>query len=207
MSILYKITFFFFITLSIFGQNSTTYSIGSSENTVLNIQGQPTSISRIGNIATFFYGSSYVSFTNNKLDGYHNNGNLKIRINTSTPSKPKVRKSDKSNTEKFNNEVRWVYFTFITDTPSFSTNPYTNKLEIKNDYSKLFSISGYTNEMLKNLEFCIQKEYKEFTGKSVIVESHVYLDRDSAMIFWNLEKGYMKSFSCWYLQQYGVMQH
>jgi len=61
------------------------YSLGSTENEVLKIQGQPTSISVIGNSTTYFYSYSSVSFENGIVVSYDNSArNLKIRIKPQT---------------------------------------------------------------------------------------------------------------------------
>jgi len=58
------------------------FTIGSNENEVLAVMGDPTSISDYGNgDKTFTYGLSTVAFENGRVKSYHNFGkNLKIRV-------------------------------------------------------------------------------------------------------------------------------
>ncbi len=194
-------------------QNSY-FTIGSSENTVLKVQGQPSSIMRTGDYSTFMYGSSSVSFTNKLVDGYSNRGNLKIRVgssanNTSATKKKKTNKTAKTS-KKVNTEVKWIYFTFMTTSNSGPDVDFFSGKLIPHafEYSKIYSISGYTYEMQKNLEFCLTKNYKEFYGESVSLIPHIYDDRDLALQMWNDEKGRMSGVSsCYYLMQYGVTEH
>jgi hypothetical protein len=183
-------------------QNSY-FTIGSSENTVIQVQGQPSSIMRTGNYSTFMFGTSSVSFTNKIVDGYNNTGNLKIKVGSSSNNNSSTRKKTiHKNTKiakKVNNEVKWIYFTFI---------PKTNDLFRENEYSKIYSISNYSYEMQNNLEFCLQKEYKEMSGNGVLLLPHIYDSRDILMYKWNDEKGRLTSIPmCNYLMQYGVTEH
>ncbi len=194
--------------------NLSYFTIGSSENKVIQVQGQPSSIMRTGNYSTFMYGSSSVSFTNKLVDGYSNRGNLKIRVgssanNNSSAKKKTVYKASKIS--KNNNiEVKWIYFTFMTNSYSGPDVDFFSGKIIPHsfEYSKIYSISGYTYEMQKNLEFCLTKNYKEFYGESVTLIPHIYDDRDLALQMWNDEKGRMSRVSsCYYLMQYGVTEH
>jgi hypothetical protein len=56
------------------------FTIGSTENEVLNVMGDPTSISNIGPYKIYYYNLSSVKFENGKVRDYHNDGNLKIRV-------------------------------------------------------------------------------------------------------------------------------
>ena len=75
-----KIFFIFAILLlstNTFSQNC--FEIGSSENTVRNVQGTPTSIKDYNLFLVWSYGSSSVTFENGKVKGYSNlSNNLKI---------------------------------------------------------------------------------------------------------------------------------
>ena len=187
-------------------QNSY-FTIGSSENTVLQVQGQPSSIMRTGNYSTFMYGSSSVSFTNKLVDGYSNRGNLKIRVgsnaNNASATKKKIVRQPIKTAKKVNNEVKWIYFTFMTASNSGPDVDFFSGKLIPHafDYSKIYSISGYTYEMQKNLEFCLTKNYKEFYGESVTLIPHIYDGRDLALLMWNNEKGRMSRVSsCYYTE-------
>ena len=59
---------------------TATYTLGSSEEDVLDIQGQPTSVSQTGPYKTFIYKTSSLTFYNGKLEEFTNNGNLKIKV-------------------------------------------------------------------------------------------------------------------------------
>ena len=56
------------------------FTIGSTENEVLNVMGDPTSLSNIGPYKTYNYERSSVTFENGKVRDYDNEGNLKIRV-------------------------------------------------------------------------------------------------------------------------------
>ena len=56
------------------------FTIGSTENEVLNVMGDPNSIQNIGPYKTYYYELSRVTFENGKVRDYDNQGNLKIRI-------------------------------------------------------------------------------------------------------------------------------
>ncbi len=66
-----------FLSLNIFGQNC--FEIGSSEATVRNIQGTPTSINNYNFFVVWDYGSSSVTFENGRVKSYNNlSNNLRI---------------------------------------------------------------------------------------------------------------------------------
>jgi len=113
----------------------------------------------------------------------------------------------KADTKK--KESKWIYYTFIsTSNPSYEIDRFSGELmPRKNEYSKIYSISNYTNELQKDLEFCLKKNYKEWTGNSVMLIPHIYDDRELALMKWNDEKGRLSTVSvCYYLMQYGVME-
>ena len=56
------------------------FTIGSTENEVLNVMGDPDSIRNFGPYKTYYYELSSVTFENGKVKDYDNEGNLKIRI-------------------------------------------------------------------------------------------------------------------------------
>jgi hypothetical protein len=65
------------LCINIFGQDC--FEIGSSQNTVKNIQGTPSSINDYNLIVVWSYGSSSVTFENGKVKSYNNlSKNLKI---------------------------------------------------------------------------------------------------------------------------------
>jgi hypothetical protein len=63
-------------------ENTSYFTIGSTEEEVLNVMGDPTSISAYGSGSKIFsYGNSNVQFENGKVKSYDNFGkNLKIRV-------------------------------------------------------------------------------------------------------------------------------
>lgn len=62
-------------------KNSKNYfTIGSTENEVLNVMGDPTSLDNIGPYKTFHYELSSVTFENGRVRDYYNDGNLKVRV-------------------------------------------------------------------------------------------------------------------------------
>ncbi|MGE8339463.1 MAG: hypothetical protein ACN6OI_00400 [Flavobacterium sp.] len=56
------------------------FTIGSTENEVLNVMGDPTSLRNIGPYKTYYYELSSVTFENGKVRDYDNDGNLKVRV-------------------------------------------------------------------------------------------------------------------------------
>lgn len=56
------------------------FTIGSTENEVLNVMGDPTSLRNIGPYKTYYYELSSVTFQNGKVRDYDNDGNLKVRV-------------------------------------------------------------------------------------------------------------------------------
>lgn len=58
------------------------FTIGSTEDEVLEVMGDPTNYSNLGSAGKLFiYGSSSVVFKNGKVESYDNNdGNLKIKV-------------------------------------------------------------------------------------------------------------------------------
>ena len=59
----------------------SVFTIGSSMNTVLQIQGNPTAIMNAGSTVFWHYGSSSVTFENGKVSEFSNIGkNLKIKL-------------------------------------------------------------------------------------------------------------------------------
>ncbi len=65
------------LCINIFGQDC--FKIGSSQNTVRNIQGTPSSINDYDFLVIWSYGSSSVTFENGKVKSYNNlSNNLKI---------------------------------------------------------------------------------------------------------------------------------
>ncbi|MBL7968051.1 MAG: SH3 domain-containing protein [Prolixibacteraceae bacterium] len=71
-----------FLSLNIFGQ--ICFEIGSSESTVRNIQGTPTSINDYDYFVVWNYGSSSVKFENGRVKSYDNlSNNLRICKSTS----------------------------------------------------------------------------------------------------------------------------
>jgi curved DNA-binding protein CbpA len=59
----------------------TYYTIGSSKNAVLRIQGNPSQIINAGSTVMWYYGTSSVTFENGKVSEFSNiGGNLKIKL-------------------------------------------------------------------------------------------------------------------------------
>jgi hypothetical protein len=57
------------------------FTIGSTEEEVLDVMGDPTSLTTIGSNKTYHYNLSRVKFKNGKVDSYDNfDGNLKIKV-------------------------------------------------------------------------------------------------------------------------------
>ena len=209
--------FLFMLCLNLNAQSilSGYFTMGSTENTVLQIQGEPTSVSKYGNSATFYYGSSTVTFKNGLVDGYQNNaGNLKIKMvssvnnvnknvttNKNSQSKPAVK------VKKEEEKITYVYFTYFSINISVERDFFGNLKSPEMEYSDMFGISGYTKEKLDNLEFCLTKQYKDRTGKEANLLPNIFSDKQSMLSKWNSEKGSKRNlFFCDYLMQSGIWQ-
>jgi len=198
------------------------FTIGSTEDEVLAVQGQPTSIQKTGYLKTFFYSGGNVSFNNGIVESYSDYGNLKIKVGT----KGKISKKSNSNNggarlgnnlnenytsdkkaKKENEEVKYIYFTFMTTDFQIDKDPITGELKnMEHDYSEIYSISRFTYEKQQSLEFCLTKNYKEWTGKQVLLIDHVYNDRQLALMSWNIEKGRLYKYTkCSELNQFGII--
>lgn len=197
------------------------FTIGSTEDEVLTVQGQPTSIEKIVDSKIFFYGGSSVTFNKGIVESYRDDGNLKIKVGTNSK---KIKTSDNNdndlssnnnfegstiekNDKKESKEVKYIYFTFMTTDVQIDIDPITNKLKNKeDDYSEIYSISGYTYQKQQALEFCLTKNYKEWTGKQVFLTAHSYDDRQLALMNWNNEKGSLYNHAmCSELMQIGII--
>lgn len=209
-------TIIFFVCFNLNAQiiNSNYFTIGSTEKKVLQIQGEPTSVSKTGPFSSFSYGSSTVSFKNGLVDGYHNAGNLKVKMNINansgkkvnqTTSKTNIPKSKK--TVKVNNTVKYIYFTIISSEPSFDVDYSGNMKPTEFEYTSMYSISGYTFEKQQSLEFCLTKNYKEIRGRSATFLFNIFDDRSQILLSWNKEKGRLfRTTLPYYLMVDGVME-
>jgi hypothetical protein len=56
------------------------FTIGSTENEVLDVMGDPTSLNNIGPYKIYYYELSSVKFENGRVTDYDNDGNLKVRV-------------------------------------------------------------------------------------------------------------------------------
>ncbi|MDD5149337.1 MAG: hypothetical protein PHC28_02500 [Flavobacterium sp.] len=183
------------ISLTVNAQKKTSsyYSLGSTEDEVLKIQGQPTSISKIGNSTTYFYSYSYVSFENGKVESYNNSAhNLKIKIKPQSPKPKKIGK--------------FVYFQFLNGHTEFDN--FSGKfIRIENEISDIYSIPNYTTDKQSEIEFCISKSYKEWTGENVILIPVVSGDKNTIITLWKTEQGKVSTqgFLCGQHTEEGIM--
>jgi outer membrane protein assembly factor BamE (lipoprotein component of BamABCDE complex) len=147
--------------------DGTFFTIGSSKDEVLNIQGTPSSISEYGNTSNWYYGSSRIEFINNKVKEFSNNGKLKIKLNpqntfdgtffTIGSSKDEVLniQGTPSSISEYGNTSNWYYgssrIEFINNKVKEFSN--TGKLKIKlNPQNKtdgsFFTIGSSKDEVL-----------------------------------------------------------
>ena len=57
------------------------FTIGSTEDEVLEVMGDPASLDKIGPFKTYNYGLSYIRFKDGRVESYGNtDGNLKIKV-------------------------------------------------------------------------------------------------------------------------------
>lgn len=193
--------------------NSNYFTIGSTQNKVLQVQGEPSSVTNTGTYTIFSFGSSTVSFKNGIVDGYNNAGNLKVKMISSDKVVSTIKKTNKptlNKTKQVNNQEKWIYFIYLpTDNSNDINGNSSLSYLFKREYSKLYSISNYTAEKQKNLEFCLTNSYKKSTGNGLLLLAKVFDDRDLALMSWNIEKGTMIKYSpCDYRRGYdGVVEY
>ncbi len=61
--------------------NEIYFTIGSTEDKVLEVMGDPESLNKIGPFKTYNYGLSYIRFKDGRVESYDNaDGNLKIKV-------------------------------------------------------------------------------------------------------------------------------
>ena len=61
--------------------NESYFSIGSTEDEVLEAMGDPKSLDKVGPFKTYYYGLSYIRFKDGRVESYDNtDGNLKIKL-------------------------------------------------------------------------------------------------------------------------------
>jgi hypothetical protein len=179
-------------------EETSFFTIGSTENEVLTIQGQPTSIQNLPNGKLLGYGMSSVTFFNGVVESFMNYGNLKIKVVASS--------SGKTNSQKTNDITKYVYFIFLTDEMRVEMDPATGKAKnIGSDYSKIYSIAGYDYKKEESLEFCLEGAYKQWTGKKVTMLPRSFDDRRSAFSSWNNETGTLFQDACGELMQIGIL--
>jgi hypothetical protein len=197
------------------------FTIGSTEDEVLTIQGQPTTIQKLSNFKLFFYGTSMITFSNGKVESFSNDGNLKVKViaNAQKKENNSYKKEIVDNSSEYNNEIKhgengkkikqvnkYIYFTFMNTDLQIDVDPISGNLKSRpRQYSQIFSISDYTYEKEEALEFCLTKNYKEWTGEKVQLLPHSYDSRNSALMDWTNEKGRLFSSRCGELMEIGIM--
>ena len=68
----------FLCPIFLFSQNY--YTIGSTKDEVLSIQGTPTSLDFMGSSERWYYGSTYVSFENGKVESWSDSSGRKLKV-------------------------------------------------------------------------------------------------------------------------------
>jgi hypothetical protein len=186
------------------------FTIGSTEEEVLAIQGQPTSIEKITNYTLFFYNGSRITFINGKVDSYYNAGNLKISVGVkASQSNTQPTPSGQSSKEKKERtETKYIYFTFLTTNLEITVDPFTNELKSREkDFTSIYSISNFTYNKLESLESCITIDYRRWRGEKATLIPHIFDSRRLALLKWNDEKGSLYSRPmCNHLAQFGIME-
>ena len=144
-----------------------------------------------------------MSFKDGKVDGYTNNGNLKVKVSPETTSgsvethldrekaegeSHTVQSMKSSGPSKKKNEVRYVYFRF-TGTASGIYDELSGGKIRGDDYTDIFIIEDYSQERQDDLEFCLTKAYKSQTGRPAFLEARVFDDRKLTQMLWNNETG------------------
>lgn len=150
------------------------YTIGSTEREVLNIQGEPNSITDFGGgNKLYFYGASSISFKDGILKSYSNDGGLKIRVGIS-----------ENNIKPVESITKYVYFIFEVAQVGTEIDPITNKMKVKEfekGVSEVYQIKDYDSRKMTLLQLCIEKDYEEALGLSVISSEKVYDTKDDAL--------------------------
>ena len=153
--------------------SSNYFTIGSTEEDVLNVQGKPTSINDASFFKMYSYGGSNVTFENGVVKSYYNNGNLKIKVAIDNSN---------SNLPKEKEVVKYVYYTFQIAKVSSDT-------AYIDGYSSIFQINEYNIRKVMLLLLCLEDAFEKETGLPVITSEHVFDDKEAALIHWNRERG------------------
>lgn len=114
-------------------------------------------------------------------------------------------KTKTKNSDNKEDTVSYIYYTFLETSSSLKTDFFGEI--IPPEHSKIYSISNYSEEVIKSLEFCLIKNYKEVNAQAVILVPHLLFDRELLLKKWINEKG--KTFSspmCSYLMEFGIME-
>jgi hypothetical protein len=107
--------------------------------------------------------------------------------------------------KEVNNTVLYIYYTFLETSSSLKTDFFGEI--IPPEHSKIYSISNYSEEVIKSLEFCLIKNYKEINAQTVILVPHLLLDRELLLNNWINEKGKtFRSPMCSHLIEFGIME-
>jgi len=162
------------------------YSLGSTENEVLKIQGQPTSISVIGNSTTYFYSYSSVSFENGIVVSYDNSArNLKIRI------KPQTQKTIAKKIGKY------VYFK-IPPCPMEYDRIKEEFISKEREISAVYYIPEFTEGKLIEIDHCITEDYKKWYEKNTFLLPVIMDDKNLILTLWKAEPGKLsnRGFAC-----------
>lgn len=147
------------------------FTIGSTEDEVITVMGDPTSILNLEASSTkiLSYGNSSVDLKNGKVSSYNNFGN-----------NLRVRYSNKSAKES-SNGTKYVYFTGFTDT----------KNELNICYSTIFTIENYTKEKMIKIKNCLIEVLKSNRMSEVRISltPNTFETLERASELWENEKG------------------
>lgn len=160
-------------------QTQDFFYIGSTEEEVLKVQGQPTSILGGGSRKTYMYGRDNITFDNGKVTSYMNlDGSLKIKVksvsnsssvnkNNALPVKPKL--------------TKYVYYTcYIKE---FG--------EMTKYISKIYTIEDYTDEKMFKIGDCLTEQIRFFkqTRDKITMLPDWFDSYSAASIKWNNASG------------------
>lgn len=141
-------------------QNSTGYfTIGSSEEDVLQVMGDPNSIMNYDalNMKCFYYGRSSVTFKNGKVTEYSNSdNNLKVKYKASNSSDNESHivdgiKSPNNTTKTIEKKTtKWVYFSGFAGGTHY--------------YSRIYEIDDYTEDKALQIKNALIDKLKLYTN-------------------------------------------
>lgn len=162
--------------------NNTYFTIGSTEDDVIQIMGDPTSVRRFEYVheKLFFYGSSIVTFKNGKVTEYSNNEN-NLRVKYKSNNEIQGDEFISTPTKKESSYTKYIYFSCMLQ--EFQ--------ELQSYYSQIYTVANFTDDKALKIKNCLVDQLKFFTQteEKVFLIKKEFNTLSDASIFWNNETG------------------